>query len=155
MRVDDPGVRGGERFRTQVPLRRPRELLRVDPRGLAHAGVAEVASVREQRGIAVLVQPRLARSRAVRVRELVAEGGPGIDVDQDVGEIDLRQTAGDVRCERGRRGRPFGAGQPADVQLSVLDVDRHVARRERAIERGSVLVQIAGELLEALVGGRW
>ena len=42
--VDDPGVRGGESFGAQVPLRRPRELLRVDAGGLAHAGVAEVAA---------------------------------------------------------------------------------------------------------------
>jgi hypothetical protein len=63
-------------------------------------------------------------------------------------EIDLRQPTGDVRCERGRRGRPVGARQPADVQLSVLDVDRYVAGSERAIERVDALVKIAGELLE-------
>ena len=91
----------------------------------------------------------------MRVRELVAEGGPGVDVDQDVGEIDLRQSAGDVRCERGRRGGPLGAGEPADVQFAVLDVDRDITCRERAIERGYALVDVAAELLEALVGGRW
>jgi hypothetical protein len=117
---------------------------------LAHAGVAEVAVVREQRGVAVFVQPRVSGC-AVRVRELVAEGCPRVDVDQDLREIDLRQPTGDVRCERGRRGRPFGARQPADVQLSVLDVDRYVAGSERAIERVDALVKIAGELLEALI----
>ena len=111
--------------------------------------------MREQRGVAVLVQPGLAGCRAVRVRQLVAEGRPGVDVDQDVGEIDLRQPAGDVRRPRARRGGPLGAGEPADVQLAVLDIDRDIACRERAIERGDVLVDIAGELLEALVGGRW
>jgi len=89
--VDDPGVGRGERFGAQVPLRDPRELLRVDPGGLAHAGVAEVAGMREQRGVAMLAQPRLARRRAVRVRELIAELRPRVDVDQDVSEIDLRR----------------------------------------------------------------
>jgi len=55
--------------------------LGVDAGGLAHARVAEVAGVREQRGIAVLAQARLARRRAVRVRELLAQAGPGVDVD--------------------------------------------------------------------------
>lgn len=56
------------RLGAQIPLRRPRELLWVDAGGLADAGVAEVAGVREQRGVAVLVQPRLSGCRAVRVR---------------------------------------------------------------------------------------
>jgi hypothetical protein len=65
--VDDAGVGGGERLRAQVSLRRPRELLRVDPCSLADAGQAEVAGVREQRGVAVLVQPRLGGASRARV----------------------------------------------------------------------------------------
>jgi hypothetical protein len=42
------------------------------------------------------------------VRELVAELRPRVDVDQDVGEIDLRQPGGDLARERRRRGRPLG-----------------------------------------------
>ena len=108
--VDDPRVGGGERFGAQVPLRRPRELLRVDPRGLAHARVAEVAGVREQRGVAVLAQPGLTRRRAVRVRELLAEAGPGVDVDQDVGEIDGGQARSDVARERRHGLGPLESG---------------------------------------------
>ncbi|MDP9134083.1 MAG: hypothetical protein M3N56_04550, partial [Actinomycetota bacterium] len=47
----------------------------------------------------------------------------------------------------------LGAEEPAHVQLTVLDVDCDVAGRERAIERGDALIEIAAELLEALIGG--
>jgi hypothetical protein len=80
------------------------------------------------------MQPWL-RGVAPCVRELVAEPCPGVDVDQDVGEIELRQPTRDVRGERRRRGGSFGAGEPADVQLAVFDVNGCVARGQRAIER--------------------
>jgi len=68
------------------------------------------------------------------MRELVAELRPRVDVDQDVGEIDLRQPGGDLPRERRRRGRPFGAGQPADVKLPVLYVDCDVTVGKGSIE---------------------
>jgi hypothetical protein len=111
--------------------------------------------VREQRGVAVLVQPRLTGRRAVRVRELVAEAGPRVDVDQHLGEVDLRKSRGDLTCQCGRGLRTLGAGQPTHVKLAVLNVDRDVARRERPIQRGDPLIDVAGELPEALARGRW
>lgn len=150
--IDDPGVGRDECFGAQVPLRDPGKLLRIDPGGLAHAGVAEVAGVREQRGVAVLAQPWLARGRAVRVRELVAELRPRVDVDQDVGEVDLRHARGDLPRKRRRRRWPLGAGQPADVKLPVLHVDCDVTIGERAIQRRDALVDVCGELCHALVG---
>jgi hypothetical protein len=149
VRVDDPGVRGGERFRTRVPLRRPRELLRVDPPRPGPCGRRRGCSVRQQRGIPVLVQARLARCRAARVCGLVAEGGPGVDVDQDVGEVDrgsrLAMCAASAVVVSGVRRRAVGGR----VALRP-GRDRHVAGRERAIERGSALVNVAAELLKAL-----
>jgi hypothetical protein len=140
--VDDPRVGGGERFGAQVPLGRPGELLGVDAGGLAHAGVADVAGVREQRGVAVLAQPGLARRRAVRVRELVAEGGPGIDVDEHVGEVDLGQLG------------PLDPGQPPHVQMPIEHVDGDLTIGEHPVERRDSLLDVGGELLEARVGAR-
>jgi hypothetical protein len=58
----------------------------------------------------MLGQPWLARRRAVRVRELLAEACPGVNVDQHVGEVDLWETRHYLGRELGGPLGTLGAG---------------------------------------------
>ena len=56
-------------------------------------------------------------------------------------------------ASRRRRAGSSGAGEPADVQLAVLDVNSYVARGQRALEHDDARVNVERELVQTLIGG--
>jgi hypothetical protein len=97
--VDEDGVGGMEVLVGQVPLGRPRELAVGQLAGLGHPRGPKVHPPGQQRGVKMLPEAMHARGRAGGVRQLPGEARPGVDVGEQVGDLDVRAQPLDVRLQ--------------------------------------------------------
>ncbi len=147
LEVDDRGDGGAEGFFPQVPIGAPGQAAVGQLGDLGHCGRAEVAPLRQDRGVQVYQQVFGAGLTAAGMLEVAGESGPAVDLEEQVGQVDPGQVLGDLLLQR---DTPFGrvlGRERGEHQASRLE-PHHVVLRPVAVEPGQLLLQLGPALLQ-------
>ena len=101
--VDEDVVGGLQLLVAEIQLRRPRELA-VVASSTRPSCRPEVQPAPQERGVQVLLQVGHPRVCAGGVRELAGEPGPLLDLGEQVGDVDPRREAIELRAQPDRSG---------------------------------------------------
>jgi len=156
--VDQGGVGVSEGLFSQVPPCGPGQGVFADARRVGHAGEAEVGGLGHQSGVEVAAQVRGSVGGAAGVDQVVGEPGPGVDFDEQAGQVDVRQLCAGIVAEGDRFGGDLFGGQGGDneIAVSIETSGASVVGQDR-VEGSDGGHQLAVEVVESLsavdVGG--
>ncbi len=120
VKVDQVRARRCEGVFAAELLPSPFELLVAELAGFSHAGKAEVRRLRQDHGVEQARHVRRAAPVARQQDEVLGEAGPAVNLDQELGQVDLRQPGLDQ------------LSQPPGVRV-LGGVDDQVAVREPSL----------------------
>jgi hypothetical protein len=143
--VHEAGAGGGQGVLAAELLPRPFELLIAELARPGHARESEVGRLREDHGVEQAWHVGRPSPVAAQRHEVVGEAGPAINLDQELGQIDLRQPGFD---ELAQPPLVRGLGGIDDqVAIGELRLGGRVAVAGELLEQFGLLV---GEHVEAL-----
>ena len=105
LEVDDRGDGRAQGLLPQVPVGAPGQPAVGQLGDLGHRGRAEVAGLRQDRGVEVHPQVLGAGLPPAGVLEVAGEVGPAIDLDEQVGQVDPGEVLGDLLLQARRSPR--------------------------------------------------